>query len=129
MKCPRCQHENRPGAKFCEECAAPLARACTNCGAQLSATAKFCSECAHPASPAAPQAPQRFGAPETYTPKHLAERIINSSATLEGERKQVTVLFADLKGSMEMLADRDPEEARKLLDPVLERMMEAVHRY
>jgi class 3 adenylate cyclase len=129
MKCPRCQHENRPGAKFCEECAAPLARACTNCGAQLSATAKFCSECAHPASPAAPQAPQRFGAPETYTPKHLAARIINSSATLEGERKQVTVLFADLKGSMEMLADRDPEEARKLLDPVLERMMEAVHRY
>jgi Double zinc ribbon len=123
MKCPRCQHENRPGAKFCEECAAPLARACTNCGAQLSATAKFCSECAHPAGPAASPAPQRFGAPETYTPKHLAERIINSKAALEGERKQVTVLFADLKGSMELLADRDPEEARKILDPVLERMM------
>src|SRR5262249_30873169 len=52
-----------------------------------------------------------------------------SKAALEGERKQVTVLFADLKGSMELLADRDPEEARKLLDPVLERMMEAVHRY
>ena len=128
MKCPRCQQENRPGAKFCEECAAPLARACVNCGAQLSATAKFCSECAHPASPAAPPAP-RFASPETYTPKHLAERIINSKAALEGERKQVTVLFADLKGSMELLADRDPEEARKLLDPVLEHMMEAVHRY
>jgi class 3 adenylate cyclase/tetratricopeptide (TPR) repeat protein len=106
-----------------------LARACVNCGAQLSATAKFCSECGHPARPAAPPAPQRFGAPETYTPKHLAERIINSKAALEGERKQVTVLFADLKGSMELLADRDPEEARKLLDPVLERMMDAVHRY
>ncbi len=129
MKCPRCQQENRPGAKFCEECAAPLARACANCGAQLSATAKFCSECAHPAGPAVPPAPQRFGAPETYTPKHLAERIINSRAALEGERKQVTVLFADLKGSMELLADRDPEEARKILDPVLELMMEAVHRY
>jgi hypothetical protein len=106
-----------------------LARACVNCGAQLSATAKFCSECAHPAGSAAPPARQRFGAPETYTPKHLAERIINSKAALEGERKQVTVLFADLKGSMELLADRDPEEARKILDPVLERMMEAVHRY
>jgi len=129
MKCPRCQHENRPGAKFCEECAGPLARVCVNCGAQLSATAKFCSECAHPAGPAAPPAPQRFGSPETYTPKHLAERIINSKAALEGERKQVTVLFADLKGSMELLADRDPEEARKILDPVLELMMEAVHRY
>src|SRR5262249_23522478 len=65
----------------------------------------------------------------SYTPKHLAERILTSKAALEGERKQVTVLFADLKGSMELLADRDPEEARKILDPVLERMMEAVHRY
>jgi class 3 adenylate cyclase/tetratricopeptide (TPR) repeat protein len=64
-----------------------------------------------------------------YTPKHLAERILTSKAALEGERKQVTVLFADLKGSMELLADRDPEEARKLLDPVLEQMMQAVHRY
>jgi len=67
--------------------------------------------------------------PESYTPKHLAEKILTSKAALEGERKQVTVLFADLKSSMELLADRDPEEARKLLDPVLEHMMEAVHRY
>jgi class 3 adenylate cyclase/tetratricopeptide (TPR) repeat protein len=71
----------------------------------------------------------RFASPETYTPKHLAERILTSKSALEGERKQVTVLFADLKGSMELLADRDPEEARKLLDPVLEHMMEGVHRY
>jgi len=71
----------------------------------------------------------RFSSPESYTPKHLAERILTSKSALEGERKQVTVLFADLKGSMELLADRDPEEARKLLDPVLEIMMDAVHRY
>src|SRR4026207_96526 len=132
MKCPRCQHDNHPGAKFCEECAAPLARSCANCGAQLSPSAKFCSECAHPTGStsastglAAPPLPL----PEMYTPKHLAERILNSKAALEGERKQVTVLFADLKGSMELLADRDPEEARRILDPVLERMMDAVHRY
>ena len=68
-------------------------------------------------------------APESYTPKHLAEKILTSKAALEGERKQVTVLFADLKGSMELLADRDPEDARKLLDPVIQHMMEAVHRY
>jgi len=130
MKCPRCQHENEAGAKFCEECAAPLARTCVNCGRQLSATAKFCPECAHPASAAAPvPTAQRFISPESYTPKHLAEKILTSKAALEGERKQVTVLFADLKGSMELLADRDPEEARKILDPVLELMMEAVHRY
>ena len=67
--------------------------------------------------------------PSSYTPRHLAEKILTSKAALEGERKQVTVLFADLKGSMELVADRDPEDARKLLDPVLELMMEAVHRY
>src|SRR5437660_7680671 len=71
----------------------------------------------------------RFTSPESYTPKHLAEQILTSKSALEGERKQVTILFADLKGSMELLADRDPEEARKILDPVLEYMMEAVHRY
>src|SRR5713101_6132626 len=68
-------------------------------------------------------------APLTYTPSHLTEKILTSRSALEGERKQVTVLFADLKGSMELLAERDPEEARQLLDPVLERMMAAVHRY
>jgi class 3 adenylate cyclase len=68
-------------------------------------------------------------APRVSTPSYLAEKILMSRSALEGERKQVTVLFADLKGSMELLADRDPEEARQLLDPVLERMMAAVHRY
>jgi predicted ATPase/class 3 adenylate cyclase len=67
--------------------------------------------------------------PLAYTPSYLAEKILTSRSAIEGERKQVTVLFADLKGSMELLAERDPEEARQLLDPVLQRMMEAVHRY
>jgi class 3 adenylate cyclase/tetratricopeptide (TPR) repeat protein len=126
MRCPRCQHENRPQAKFCEECATPLARTCSNCGTALSPTAKFCPECAHPVVTGNQPG---FGSPETYTPKHLAEKILTSKAALEGERKQVTVLFADMKGSMELLANRDPEQARKILDPVLELMMEAVHRY
>src|SRR5213078_1035977 len=73
--------------------------------------------------------PPRFASPDAYTPKHLADRILTSKGALEGERKLVTVLFADLKGSMELLADRDPEEARKILDPVLQLMMDAVHRY
>ena len=72
---------------------------------------------------------QRFDSPESYTPRHLAERILTSKSALDGERKQVTVLFADMKGSMELIADRDPEEARQILDPALEHMMEAVHRY
>jgi class 3 adenylate cyclase/tetratricopeptide (TPR) repeat protein len=130
MQCSKCGHENRSGAKFCEECASPLARACANCASQLSPTAKFCSECAHPTGSApALTTPKRFGSPGSYTPKHLVEKILASKSALEGERKQVTILFADLKGSMELLADRDPEEARKLLDPVLQLMMDAVHRY
>jgi len=128
MTCPRCQTENPPQAKFCLECAAPLAARCANCGTQLPASAKFCLECAHPVSGATVDQP-RFAAPESYTPRHLAEKILTAKSSLEGERKQVTVLFADLKGSMELLSDRDPEEARKILDPVLELMMEAVHRY
>ena len=78
--------------------------------------------------PVAPT-PVQGRTPRAYTPAHLTEKILATRAALEGERKQVTVLFADLKGSMELLADRDPEEARQLLDPVLERMMAAVHRY
>ena len=128
MNCSRCGQENPPQAKFCIECAAPLARSCGKCGTPLPPTAKFCPECAHPAGSSAPAQP-RFASPEAYTPKHLAEKILTSRSALEGERKQVTVLFADLKGSMELLADRDPEEARRILDPVLEHMMEAVHRY
>src|SRR4030095_3622461 len=81
------------------------------------------------APPMAPPVSGQDRLPLAYTPPYLVEKILTSKSTLEGERKQVTVLFADLKGSMELLADRDPEEARQLLDPVLERMMAAVHRY
>src|SRR5712692_235651 len=125
MKCPRCPHDNPTGTKFCGECAATLTT-CPACGATNPPENKFCGQCATPlrTTPA-----PKFAAPDSYTPKHLAEKILTSKAALEGERKHVTVLFADLKGSMELLADRDPEEARKLLDPVLEHMMEAVHHY
>src|SRR5215204_127258 len=128
MQCNHCQAGNPTQAKFCMECAAPLALKCSACGADVLARAKFCVECAHPVGQAAPT-PATSLTPASYTPQHLAERIISSRGALEGERKQVTVLFADLKGSMELLADRDPEDARRILDPVLERMMEAVHRY
>jgi class 3 adenylate cyclase len=124
--CVRCRHENPQGARYCEECAAPLTRTCSSCDTPISAAAKFCHACAHPvAADASPQS----RSPESYTPKHLAEKILTSRSAIEGERKQVTVLFADLKGSMELIANRDPEEARKLLERVVERMMEAVHRY
>jgi class 3 adenylate cyclase/tetratricopeptide (TPR) repeat protein len=125
MRCPRCRHENPQHSRFCAQCGASLGLSCAGCGTELLAGTKFCNQCGRPV--AGSSADGRFESPQSYTPRHLAEKILSSG--IEGERKQVTVLFADLKGSMELLADRDPEEARKLLDPVLERMMEAVHHY
>ena len=126
MKCPRCQAENDAGARFCEDCGVRLEAACPSCGTPVTPGKKFCRSCgaAVTTEPAG-----RFASPGSYTPKYLAEKILTSKSALEGERKLVTVLFADMKGSMELLADRDPEDARKILDPVLERMMEAVHYY
>src|SRR5215831_1217989 len=154
MQCPRCGGDNREGAKFCNECAAPLPLRCPACGTENRPGAKFCDACAAPLATLPAVASSRGAdtgttralaeppletslsgteargfAPMRYTPRHLAEKILQSQAALEGERKQVTVLFADLKGSLALLADRDPEEARQLLDPVLQLMMEAVHRY
>ncbi len=127
MSCPRCRQPNPPTAKFCNTCGADLSVACPACGHGNTQGSRFCNECGQALSPPG-SGPQR-ALPESYTPKHLAARILTSRGALEGERKQVTVLFADLKGSMELLAERDPEEARGLLDPVLDRMMEAVHQY
>ncbi len=130
MKCPQCQHEHPGDATFCLECGRRLALTCRSGRIELPAGAKFCKACGQPVTPgSATGVSGKFASPEAYTAKHLAEKILSSKSALEGERKQVTVLFADLKGSMALLADRDPEEARKILDPVLEQMMEAVHRH
>ena len=126
MHCLRCRHENPPGVKFCGECGARFEALCPSCKASNPPTNKFCGQCG--ATLGQPVA-SNVTSLQAYTPKHLAEKILTSKSALEGERKHVTILFADIKGSMELLADRDPEEARKLLDPVLEHMMDAVHRY
>src|SRR5262245_1282901 len=132
MTCPRCRHENPNDAVFCQECGTRLEAACSSCGTPNQLGGRFCKKCGQRGS--GPQSAQaisgpRSDRPESYTPKHLPEKILTLKAALEGERKQVTVLFADLKGSMELLAHRDPEEARTLLDPVLARMMQGVPRY
>ncbi len=132
MRCLHCNTDNPDGAKFCIECGTALQNRCANCGAENIARAKFCMECgAALATPSAPPAPT----PATYTPPHLAERIRAEQAALEargavdGERKTITALFADIKGSMELIEDLDPEEARSIIDPALQLMMAAVHRY
>src|SRR5437867_9361679 len=156
MQCPQCQHENNEAAKFCEECGTKLIRACPGCGHEVSPRAKFCPECGtsltnqssvqrlesrvQKTSDAEPwiSDPRRQtldSRPISYTPKHLAERILAEQAALEargasdGERKTVTLVFSDLKGSTAFIEGLDPEEARAMIDPALQIMMEAVHRY
>ena len=94
MTCPRCRSENAPDQRFCGECGVPLAIACAVCNEPISPGQKFCGQCGAPLGQAVGAA---FASPEAYTPKHLAEKILLSKGGLEGERKQVTVLFADLK--------------------------------
>jgi class 3 adenylate cyclase len=130
MRCPHCEADTPDGARFCIECGTALAPRCTQCGADTLPRAKFCSECGTPlmAQSAAPSAAPP-PSPLRYTPRYLAERILTSKAALEGERKQVTVLFADLKDSTELIRGLDPEAAQQLLDPAIHHMMDAVHRF
>jgi class 3 adenylate cyclase/tetratricopeptide (TPR) repeat protein len=129
MRCSQCGQDQPSNAKFCGSCGARMGLGCPACRAVSPLNSKFCLECGASLTGAAVPASAAAASPEAYTPKHLAEKIIATRNTIEGERKQVTVLFADLKGSTELLADRDAEEARRLVDAVLERMMEAVHCY
>ncbi len=131
MGCPSCGAESPSTNKFCGECGAALALVCDGCGTSNPPTNRYCGACgarigtgSRGTAPSAEPA-----APERCTPKHLAEKILASRAGLEGERKQVTVLFADVVGSTELIRDLDPEEAQRLLDGAVTRMMDAVHRY
>ncbi|MGE0827375.1 MAG: adenylate/guanylate cyclase domain-containing protein [Candidatus Binatia bacterium] len=162
MRCPQCQHENRDGAKFCEECGNKLELVCPACGTVLRVNAKFCDNCGTQVRQGETEH-QRNGAnassgqglvskvqnsdlweylrsepsppPASYTPTYLAERIVAEQAAMaargapDGERKTITALFADIKGSTALIEELDPEEARSIVDPALNLMMEAVHRY
>jgi class 3 adenylate cyclase/tetratricopeptide (TPR) repeat protein len=129
MHCPRCEQEAPADAAFCPKCGARLSATCQHCGTIASADDNFCRRCGQSLSNPGSAIGDRFATPQAYTPQHLAQKILSAKTAIEGERKYVTVLFADLKSSMELLADRDPEQARQILDPVLELMIEAVHRY
>ena len=128
MPCPECRAENRSDRRFCGQCGASLALACPACGFSNEPGERFCGGCGQPLASPQPNS-VRSPSPHTYTPAHLAERILSSRTALEGERKQITVLFADLKGSTELIRDLDPEDAQALLDGAIQAMMAAVHRY
>src|SRR5438128_4464695 len=126
MTCPRCQAEHDAGARFCEDCGARLEAACPSCGTPVTPGKKFCRSCgaALTTEPAG-----RFANPESYTPKHLAEKILTSKTALEGERKLVTVLFVDVSGFTAMSERLDPEAVHGLMTRAFEMMLAEVHRY
>ncbi|MFB3094027.1 MAG: adenylate/guanylate cyclase domain-containing protein, partial [Dehalococcoidia bacterium] len=125
MVCPSCGHESRPDRKFCAECGAELALACASCGARSEPGERFCGECGHSLVEAAKPAAD----PGSYTPRHLAEKILRDRAALEGERRTVTALFADAIGFTPISERLDEEEVYDLMQGCLSRMMDAVHRY
>src|SRR6202048_479502 len=130
MRCAKCAAENREGRKFCAECGAPLNTRCASCGAENEPAEKFCGECgvalAGKVQTVSANAP---ATKPTAREIHISPVNPEASEVPEGERKTVTALFADIKGSMELMEDLDPEEARRLVDPALKLMMDAVHRY
>jgi class 3 adenylate cyclase/tetratricopeptide (TPR) repeat protein len=133
MGCRSCGTENPAAARFCMGCGTALAATCAACGHANPPAARFCIQCgaalATPSGSTALAYERPGRSPDSYTPRHMAQQILATRAALEGERKQVTVLFADLKGSTELIQGLDPEQAQTLLDAVVTVMMQAVHRY
>ena len=158
MQCSQCGEANPDHAKFCIECGTPFAVRCSQCAAENPARAKFCASCGTPLTGQVPSSPHSptpqtpnselrtarsldsglwtsDSPPISYTPAHLADRIRAEQAAMEargvtdGERKTITALFADLKGSTALIEGLDPEEARAIIDPALQVMMDAVHQY
>jgi class 3 adenylate cyclase/tetratricopeptide (TPR) repeat protein len=136
MKCTSCRHENPAGQKFCGECGGRLEAVCPSCQARSPLGQKFCGECGAtlggtPAAVevAAARPPDRFASPESYTPKHLAEKILTSKGAIEGERKIVTVMFSDVSGFTAMSEKLDPEDVHGIMDRAFEIILNAVHQY
>ena len=125
MRCSKCGADNAAGSRFCNQCASPFSRACPKCARANAHDAKFCAECAEPLTSDATKSTARTSSapPVRMAPEHP------DSASADGERKTVTALFADIKGSTELEQDLDPEEARAIVDPALKLMIDAVRRY
>ena len=130
MRCTKCGTESTGAKKFCAECGSPLSSRCPKCAAENKPTSKFCEECgtalAASAAPVAASSPQ---AASTAPNIRITSDQPDASTPLDGERKTVTALFADIKGSTELMEELDPEEARAIIDPALRLMIDAVHRY
>ena len=135
MKCPKCQFDNREGAKFCNECASKLEFPCPKCGNINRAGSRFCDECGHDLTIPSEPTPQDLSFDEKiakiqrYLPKGLTEKILSQRDKIEGERKQVTVMFCDMEGFTNLSERLGPEEAYSIMDQVYEILIHKVHDY
>ncbi|HLE86531.1 MAG TPA: zinc ribbon domain-containing protein, partial [Candidatus Brocadiaceae bacterium] len=130
MKCSKCQYDNPEGARFCGECGIKLEIKCQSCGKGNPPTNKFCGECGHKFSEFVKEAKSlQLDKPQSYIPQHLADKILATKSSIEGERKLLTVLFADVKGSTSIGETLDPEELRSIIEKYFEISMKEVHRY
>ncbi|MGD8522687.1 MAG: zinc ribbon domain-containing protein, partial [Desulfobacterales bacterium] len=135
MKCSQCAFDNKPGKKFCVECGTKLALKCPECDSDIEGTEKFCGECGHNLT--APQEPvvkelsfdEKIDKIQRYLPEGLTEKILSQKQKIEGERKQVTVMFCDMKGFTALSEELGPEEAYDIVDQIYELLIHKVHDY
>jgi class 3 adenylate cyclase len=126
MRCPSCNYDNPADASFCEGCGAKQELICPACKASVSLGARFCEKCGTAIGPAKAAVSTTVSSPKS---QNVVAAAGAASEAIEGERKTVTALFADIKGSAELMRDLDPEEARAIIDPALKLMIDAAHRY
>ena len=129
MKCPNCQFDNPEGAKFCNECGNKLELSCPECGKINPVGSKFCNECGHDLQTPKEAPPVDYDQPQSYTPKFLADKILTSRSSIEGERKLVTILFADVANYTSISEKLDPEEVHQIMDGCFTILMKEIHRY
>ena len=129
MNCPACGQELREGARFCDSCGRPVEARCPSCDQSVRPGARFCHGCGTALTSSPPQRSPDSRAPVSYTPQHLAQRILAEGRALRGERKEVTVLFVDVQGSTDLAGALDPEEFHTVMDGAFQLMLDAVHRW
>ncbi len=129
MKCPKCQFDNPEGANFCNECGNKLEMACPACGKINPLGSKFCNECGQDLGKPTVTPPVDYSKPKSYTPKFLADKILTTRSSIEGERKLVTVLFADVANYTSMSEKLDPEEVHQIMDGCFRILMGEIHKY
>ena len=133
MKCPQCQFENPDGSKFCLECGSRFEIPCPECGNPLPPTAKFCNECGHSLTLPSEPPPkdlsfdEKIAKIQRYLPEGLTEKILSQRERIEGERKQVTVMFCDMEGFTALTERLEPEEAYSIMDQTYEILIHKVH--